>query len=78
MLPVALEAAWGLCQTLPIWIPSPSLGYLLLLAAPWMGHLIPISQFNGTTSGVREERNELQSPFRLRLLSSRCLGLQDD
>lgn len=75
MLPVALEAAWGHCQTLLIWIRSPSLGYLLLSPAPWMGHLIPISEVNGNMSGVREEKNELDSPFWLWLPSSRCVGL---
>lgn len=75
ILPVALEAAWGHCQTLPIWIPSPSLGYLLFFAALRMGHLIPISQFKGNMGGVREEKNELYSSFWLRLPSSRCVGL---
>lgn len=41
MLPVALEAVWGHHQTVPIWIPCPSMGYLLLFPAPWMGQLIP-------------------------------------
>lgn len=75
MLPVALEAVWGHCQTLPIWMPSPSLGYLLLFAALWMGHLMPISRFNCNMSGVGEERNELHSPLWLWLPSSRCVGL---
>lgn len=69
MLLVALEAAWGHYQTLPIRIPVPSLGYPLLFAAPWVGHLIATSQFNRNMSGVREEENERYSP------SSRCVRL---
>lgn len=55
MLPVALEAVWGHHQTIPIWILCPSMGYLLLFPAPWMGQLIPAcSEFRGKdVSGVR-------------------------
>lgn len=63
MLPVALVAAWGHYQTLPIRIPVPSLGYPLLFAAPWVGHLIATSQFNGNMSGVREEKKRAVVPL---------------
>lgn len=55
MLPVALEVVWGHHQTIPIWIPCPSLGYLPLFPAPWTGHWIPAcSEFKGkAVGGVR-------------------------
>lgn len=34
-----------------------------LCCSLWMGHLMPLSQFNSNMSGVREEKNELYSPF---------------
>lgn len=80
MLPVALEAVWGHHQTVPIWIPCPSLGYLLLFPAPWMGQLIPAcSEFKGKdVSGVRAPASCAPLPSGCRSPAPVCGASGDD